>query len=341
MPYIGDASQVGYVSSSTLDDGTQAGCRVLDVSPMGGIHCRVLVGRGLDLGPSWFEGYPLDWRSPVGFAASARSSGRPWLESFGGGLMTTCGPDNVGPDCVHEGVFYGLHGSHSSTPASQVSFDVDLESRLITVRGRIRHAAVFGPNLVIHRTITFTIGSGVVTLRDRIVNDGHRSVPLMLLYHMNFGYPLVSPRSTIEIPSVDVIPRDKAAASGLPSWDRFQEPEMPFAAQVFEHRFPSSSDRVRVVLANPTFAPSDGIAASVTVVRSELPRLWHWRNMEPGAYLTGIEPANCGVGGRDQESPDEIEFLDPGAEREFGFIVHAASGPQCLAEIASMTEKEF
>ncbi len=336
--FMGSDDQAAYVSSSTLSDGAEAGSRVIDVHPMGGLHCRLLVDRGLDIGPSWFRGYPLDWRSPVGFPSASRAAARPWLESFGGGLMVSCGPDNVGPDCVIEGREFGLHGSHSSSPASRVSIRVDLREEVVIVTGRVRHASVFGANLIVARTIRISIGRPKITLRDVIVNEGVRSEPLMLLYHMNFGHPLTSPTSRLVIPSTRVIPRDDASETGLDEWDRFREPDTVYPPQVFEHQFDPATKIARAVLVNPAFNNNDGIAVRVSVDRSEMPRLWQWRSLAPDVFLTGIEPANCGILGRHVEgAAGEIQILEPGEIKECGFVLEAAAGTR---EISSLMNPE-
>lgn len=339
--YVGSTDQLVYVSSSTMLDGLQAGGRVIDVHPLGGLHCRVLVDRGLDIGPAWVDGQPLDWRSPIGFPASARAAGRPWLEAFGGGLMVTCGPDNVGPDCEDDGLPYGLHGSHSSTPASDVRVDVAPDRSSIDVVGTIRHAAVFGPNVLVRRTITFSIGSARLRVRDVITNEGCRPEPLMLLYHLNFGFPLVSPESVLRIASSSVVPRDDVSASALDAWDTFAEPDVNAPSQVFEHCFDSTVTQAHALLANQTYAASGGIAARISVDRREMTRLWHWRSMAPDVYLTGIEPANCGVGGRQQErAAGSVDELLPGECREFGFSLEATTGAEGVAAMVSAHSQE-
>ena len=89
--------------SSLVTDGRAAGCRAIDLRVEGGIELRLLPDRGLDAGDAWFAGVPLDWRSPVGETAAVDFD---WMQSFGGGLMVTCGLRNVG--VPSEG--HGQHG---------------------------------------------------------------------------------------------------------------------------------------------------------------------------------------------------------------------------------------
>ena len=70
---------------------------------------QLLPERGLDVGEAWFAGRQLAWLSGRGFGAWNGD----WTESWGGGLVTTCGLDNVG--AASEGI--GLHGTYSSLVA--------------------------------------------------------------------------------------------------------------------------------------------------------------------------------------------------------------------------------
>ena len=96
-PELGDLSQVASAREVRLMDGSEDGVRAIDVRVAGGIHAMVLVDRGMDIGPAWFEGYPLGWQSPTGIVHPAFFRDDVWLRSFHGGLMFTAGLQNVRP----------------------------------------------------------------------------------------------------------------------------------------------------------------------------------------------------------------------------------------------------
>ena len=60
----------------------------------GAIDVVVRPHRGLDLGAASFEGQPFAWLTPLG--EDAPTVAGDWWASWGGGLMTTAGLDNVG-----------------------------------------------------------------------------------------------------------------------------------------------------------------------------------------------------------------------------------------------------
>jgi hypothetical protein len=70
--------------------------------------------------------------------------------------------------------------------------------------------------------------------------------------------------------------------------------------------------------------------------QKELRRLVEWKMMGEGTYVMGIEPANCGVGGRESERrAGTLEFLDPGEERCFEVQIGVADGEEEIANVIS------
>ena len=55
----------------------------------------------------------------------------------------------------------------------------------------MREGELFGENLVLRRSIETVYGFKTVAIIDEIENQGFRDEPLMLLYHINIGYPLL------------------------------------------------------------------------------------------------------------------------------------------------------
>jgi hypothetical protein len=104
---IGDLSQLVSTRSVRLGDGNEDGVRAVDVRVTGGLSALVLTDRGMDLGPAWVAGHQVSWQSTTGIVGPAHYDETNWLRSFHGGLLVTCGLQNVGPDSVDEGVAHG------------------------------------------------------------------------------------------------------------------------------------------------------------------------------------------------------------------------------------------
>ena len=267
---------------------------VIDIRVHGGIDLRIHPQRGLDIGGAWFRGLNLAWISPAG-EGGADSTG--WFEAWGGGLLTTCGLDNVGR--ASEGI--GLHGSYTFLPAH----DVEVERTTSEVRC---HGTVDDPRgLRVERTITTSIGEGQVELVDRTVNVGAEPLPAPLLYHVNLGWPLWDAGARIETDAREVVPRDDDAAAC--DWSPAPEPAT-VPERVWEH-----VGATRGALLN------DDLGLRIDV-ESSLPRLWQWVAPTPHFYSLALEPANCSVLGRAHDrAAGEMPELGPGEERVTSIVI--------------------
>lgn len=325
---LGSIGQLAGARRIVLDDGSERGVRAVDVRPAGGIHALVLTDRGMDIGPASVHGWPLSWQSSTGVRHPSFYDDDQWLDGFHGGLLVTCGTQNVGPDNEDDGRAFGLHGRISNTPATDITVDIEMEDGVpiaVVVTGRVRETEVFGPDLILDRRLRFVIGRPEISIADVVTNNGYDPAVLMMLYHFNVGYPVVSPESKLEVPPGEVVGFEDAAAH-VDAFDQFTEPTSGFEAMVYEHRVRGDTPQI-VRLSNPTFNPTGGIGLGVTYDPTQLPRLWQWRMLGKGMYLTGIEPANCGIRGRAAERADgKVDMLQPGEHRRFDLTVTAWTG---------------
>jgi Domain of unknown function (DUF4432) len=260
----------------------------IDVHVLRGIELRVHPRRALDVGAAWFRGLPLAWIAAAG-EGGAEAAG--WRDAWGGGLVTTCGLDNVG--APSEGI--GLHGTYTFLPARAVASERSVSEVVV-------HGTVDEPRgLRVERTIRTAVGAGRVELEDATVNTSEEPLEAPLLYHVNLGWPLWDTGARVETDAGEVRPRDEDAAPH--DWREAPEPT-PAPERVWEH-----VGATRAVVLN------ERLALRVTI-ESDLPRLWQWVDPAPGVYALGIEPANCSVLGRAHDRAEgRLPFLQPGEER--------------------------
>jgi hypothetical protein len=335
---VGDLSQLVSTREIRLTDGNEDGVRAIDVRVTGGLSALVLIDRGMDLGPAWVGGHQLSWQSPTGIVGPAHFDETNWLRSFHGGLLLTCGLQNVGPACVDEGVAHGLHGRVSHIPARNVTHRVVEDGgRLVAeVCGEVRETDVYGADLVLHRTLRFPMDETHVEIHDEVENRGFGPAGVMLLYHVNVGYPVVADASVLLAPPAEVVPRDAPAAAHLAEHAGFIAPDDAFEQLVYEHRLRDpGAAMARIAIANAGFAPTGGIAVTVEYDPRALPRLWQWRMLAPGLYVTGLEPATCGLLGRAVgRERGELLILAPGERRRFDVTIRATTGTAVTGQIA-------
>jgi Domain of unknown function (DUF4432) len=287
--------------SSIVTGGRAAGCRAIDLRVEEGIDLRLLPDRGLDAGDAWFRGVPLAWVSPVGETGPAGD----WMQSFGGGLMVTCGLRNVG--VPSEG--HGQHGDFTFQKA--VVEAVERSGDVLEVRGRVAEVAALGHHLEVRRTWRTHAGQGLVELEDVVVNRGREREPALQLYHVNFGPPLWAEGAELSMNARASHPRDADAASYADSWQRGPGIVEGARERVFEHEIAPSPDG----WCSATVRGA-GLELEVRWDAATLPRMWQWVHPAPGIGVLGIEPANCSVLGRAHDRAEgRLPELDPGEER--------------------------
>ena len=206
---------------------------------------------------------------------------------------------------------------------------IEEDGRLVAeVCGEMRETDVFGSDLLLRRRITLPMGEPVIHVRDEVVNQGYEAAGLTLLYHCNPGYPVVADGSVLITPPAEITPRDENAARGMDQRSEFPAPQDGFVENVYRHELlPTDEPSVSASIVNPGYEPTGGIGLTVSWDPSELPRMWQWRMLGPGMYVTGLEPANCTVNGRASDREDgTLEYLEPGERRTYGVSVRVSLG---------------
>lgn len=305
---IGAMRQFARIETATLDDGKGRGVRVARVVNGSGLDYDVLLDRGMDIGAATYKGVPLAYVTPVGYCHPAyyEKDGSGWLRTWGAGLMTGCGLRNVGAPDARDDENLGLHGRLSHLPAENVCREEcwDGDRYRLSLRGQLREVRVFGEHLLLTRSIETVMGESRIVIRDRVENQGVNPSRVMLLYHVNVGYPVLDDVASLSAVDHKVEPRDADAASGLDAWSRCQEPTADYAQQCFYHDIPADADGfARMTLSNSRL----GLAFDVAYRKAELPFLTQWKQMGEGDYVMGVEPANCHVEGVNRE--DEFKTL--------------------------------
>jgi hypothetical protein len=319
---IGHLSQIAGVRLMQLQEGEEAGVRIAEVRSGSGLRFQISLDRGMDISVAEYKGMSLAWRSPQGDVHPSHfdPKGYGWLKSFPGGLMTGCGLTSAGAPSVDAGEELGIHGRLSNLCASniQVKTEWDGDQCVFKVGGAMRESAPFGDNIVLNRTIKVELGKSIITVHDQVANKGFKRSPLMMLYHINLGWPLLDDGADLHLNARSMKPRDAEAEKGAASATRIPSPVSGFKEQVFYHELIADNDGfASAMLENRKL----GLGLFVHYRQKELPRFIQWKMVAEGEYVLGFEPANCLVEGRAKERErGTLQFLEPGEERQF--LVH-------------------
>jgi hypothetical protein len=340
---VGTISQLGGISHFEYCDGKAKGVTALRIRTAAGLDFSVLPEKGMDIVEAAYKGMSLSWHSPAGVVHPAYYDCRDtqWLKTFPGGLVGTCGSTTAGSPSEDQGEQLGLHGAIANIPAEHVHWSEDWkdDELLLTVSGKVREARVFGPNLVMNRTIRTSLAGRSIQLRDHFVNEGYAEVPLMQVYHLNFGFPLLTERSCIYAPSVKVTPRTEIASQFIDEWMRFEAPTVGVAERVYYHEMlPSKSGIVAVVLVGDDTTRDFGVVLKYDA--TTLPRFIQWKMPGVTHYALGLEPANCKVEGRDAErQAGTLHMLAPNASQEFALEIRVLDGQEEVAQAIESVEQ--
>ncbi|RXZ84099.1 DUF4432 family protein [Paenibacillaceae bacterium] len=319
---VGQIEQLGGIRRMRLTEGAEAGVEWIQVRTGGGLTYYINASKGLDISLAEFGGTPISWQSPNGDAHPAYydSSGEEWLRTASGGLLMTCGLMHVGSPSEDESGRHGQHGRIHHTPAKQVGTVVEWigDELELRVTGVVQETTIFGGKLRLSRTFRSRLGENRIEITDHVENIGFKPCPHMILYHFNFGFPLLDEKTTFRFPQAELSAvNHKVPPAGH---DRWSAPSAACEETVYYHRLrPEAADEQGMAEAeifSPSF-PVGGRSQPLSVrlrwTTATLPRLVQWRMPGAGEHVLGLEPANCGVEGRASETADGgIRILAPG-----------------------------
>ena len=341
LRYVGDIGQVARVKPARLIEGYEDGLATLDVFNGSGLSFSVLPGRGMDISAAHFNGLSLNWRSSTSdvhpaFFDHEGENGRGWLRSFYGGLVATCGLSSAGASDRDGEQLLGLHGRIGNTPATHVYHREYWEGDdyFLEVGGQLRETTVFGENLRLTRVIKTKLGAKSFILHDTIENLAFDPAELMLLYHINIGFPIVNDHARLLTASKSVTPRDADAEAKQETYAQMQLPEVGYRETCYFHDLiPDENGYVTTAVVNPDLAvePEGGSGVGVFVrwQKFELPRFTEWKMMGAGTYVVGMEPANCSVLGRAKErEAGTLQVLQPGETKAVTLEIGVITGSE-------------
>lgn len=292
------------INKFTLRGGKQEGVDVVEIDN-GRLTVCVAPTRGMGILGAEADGLRLGWDSPVqqvvhpAYVDEEAFGLLGWLEGFqefvcrcglafngapGEDVMTT----NTGAEARVE---LPLHGTIANTPACRVTVQVELEPpHRLAVTGQVRDARMFGEAYLLTSTVSTVPGSGEFTVSDTVENLRATASDLELLYHCNYGVPLLGEGTEILAPAGYLCPRDERAAEGADRWHVCGAPEAGFAEQCyFLRNLADEGGRTLVALVSP-----DGdAAATVRYSTADLPAFTIWKNTaaEEDGCVVGLEPA--------------------------------------------------
>jgi galactose mutarotase-like enzyme len=316
-----------WISKTTLHGGRQEGVEIITINN-GRLEIVVCPTRGMGILKVSMGDLVLKWDSPVKdvvnpqFVNLNSRGGLGWLEGFNE-FMCRCGLEsnghpgtdtfinNVGDEAEME---LTLHGKIANLPAQEVEVSVDqTEPYAIHLKARVDEKLLFGPKLELHTELVVIPGATTFQLIDEVRNVGAQDQEFQILYHANFGSPLLEEGAQVVAPVKKVTPFNDRAAEGLDNWSTYDGPTTGFVEQVYLLELKGDdSNQTTALLHNK----AGDKAASISWSLDELPYLTVWKNTGAAAdgYVTGIEPGTNYPNNRSVERrAGRVPVLKPGA----------------------------
>lgn len=319
------------VRKYTLHGGKQEGVDVIVVDN-GQLSARICPTRGMGILEVRMGEIRLGWDSPVKEIVHPRHihlqsrGGLGWLEGFNE-WMVRCGLEwaghpgtdtfinNVGAEAEME---LTLHGKIANIPASEVIVSVDREPpHRIRIRGRVEERMFYGPKLELWTEFSTEPGSSAFRLEDRLTNRGGHEQEFQVIYHANYGMPLLEEGARFHGAIRRVAPLNEHAAQGMEHFEEYGAPQKGYIEKVY-CLWPLGDEKGWTSLVLRNRAGDKGVAMSFPV--TQLPYVTLWKNLaDPReGYVTGLEPGTGFPYNRSVEREFErVPTLSPGQTRTF------------------------
>ena len=308
--YIGHELQLYGVEEVRLVGGKGDGMRMLNVKNARGLAFSVSLDRCADLVKVSLKGDNYGFFAPCGYVSPKYydNVGAGFLKSFTAGFLTTCGLTAVGSPCEDGGETLPLHGTISNTPCENFSYWIENDE--IHIKATVRDAALFSYHLILEREYICPLYENAIYLNDKIKNIGNKEAPFEILYHCNIGYPVLSEKAKLSIPSVSVVPRDEHAKTGFDKWNEVEVPQEGYEEMCYFHDM-----KGKPVVS--IFNEEIGKGLEISYNTEELKCFTQWKMMGEYEYVMGLEPGNCLPSGRNaMREQGMLEFLKPDEEKK-------------------------
>ena len=296
------------VELTTLHGGMQEGCQLLTIQN-GKLRLLIVPNRGMSIlrvEDTVTGEVVFGWDSPVKeivnphFIDLESRGGLGWLYGFNE-WMVRCGLEfaghpgldvlrsNTGDD---KELNLTLHGRIGNIPASELHLQVDEDNPTqLIVRGVIEERMFYGPQLRLVSELIIQSNANEFRLKESIRNLSAAEQEYQIIYHTNFGTPLLEAGAKVVLPTKKVTPMNQNAADSISTYDTYLAPTLGFTEHVY--------------LIEP-WHDKNGITGAVLHDRKRsrgalmtwsiesLPYLTLWKNTAELAdgYVTGIEPGS-------------------------------------------------
>ena len=272
LKQLGNIGQIAGIRESRLLRGRGEGIAIAEFYNAAGLRFTVVPDRCMDLFDLSYKGVNLGFQSKNGLTspqAFCPSDGE-FSEQWPGGMLVTCGLGNVGGHATNGGQF-PTHGRISHVPAQN-----------------------FGTETYRDGARDLLLNSRVIRLHDVLTNFEAEDEPYMLLYHFNFGYPLLQADTLVEASKAERTPMNELSTD-------YHHMMAPVDGRDEELYFRTNlGSRACGVVYNERLE----LGAYVAFDTANLPNMVQWKMMKSHDYVLALEPCNTFGINRDEAAKE-------------------------------------
>jgi len=289
------------VARSRCRAGKGAGVQFIDVHN-GRLSLRICPTRGMGVLSGRSGALRLGWDAPAGEVVNPRwvdlpsKNGSGWIDGFTE-FVVRCGLSNVGRPGWDAGGAAGaspqpqkltLHGRIANTPASTVRVHRH-GSNAVSVEGVVEETSSDGALLKMHSRLWTRAGLRGFQIRDCVRNVGPGPAEFQMLYHCNFGPPLLEKGSRFRAPIRALGGIDAHASRQRQTFAEFEGPCVDFREQVFVCWLRGDS-KGRTLIALENAAGTSAVSMSFSLLDLPCMSLWKQTGSLSEMYVAGLEP---------------------------------------------------
>jgi len=284
------------VEKKRLHGGKQEGVDIIVINN-GELEVTLIPTRGMGIFNVKRNGKRvLGWDSPVKeivnpvYIDLESRNGLGWLDGFNE-MMVRCGYEWTGhPGVDDNGQLLSLHGRAQNTPVSTIKVNIDDKApHKITVTGKLSERTFKKAELVTLTSFSITPGSNAFSLNDTLTNKADYDDEYQVLYHSNYGRPILEKGAKVYAAASEISPFNDYAKKGLKNWQTYLGPTKGYDEMVYNLKpIANKKGESFAVLHNNV----GNLGVSMTYNVKQLPVLTIWKNTDTlkQGYVTGIEP---------------------------------------------------
>lgn len=334
LEYVGNMRALAGAQELEYTQGRARGTRVIEVRNGTGIELKILPDKAMDITDLYFHGIPMAWTTKTGITAPwyFENSLKGFLRSWDGGLLNTCGLTSAGNECTDGIEVCGIHGRISHIPVERYSIQeaFDGDAYVTTIRSLVKEASVINEHLQLEREITLCSDKDAVMVKDLVTNKGYEPTEYMHLYHVNYGYPLISPATKVYTSADSLEPVMQTEGNYDVTFDQHYKPQPGYPSECFKHNMSAEKDAVYVVMDNTAL----DVCSYVKYSAKQMPYLNEWKLFGRGDYATCLEIGTAQPLGRyEARLQNQLITLSEGETRQYDYEIGFAQGRDAIKQI--------